>query len=169
MRKIWEFPFSCEHMGCNAKFRTKLEKLKHHNEMEIDCFKERKELIKLIQRYKIFLKNIIKKKGIDENKNEVVLKLKKNYEEIKNKLIDKELFNYYLGENFENECTNVEEITDETKEKEIKEEVEEENDNNDNIDNNNDDNVNDNDNDDNENKDNIIDLEENENNDEKIE
>ena len=57
-----EFPYSCEHMGCNAKFRTKLEKLKHHCEMEIDCFKERKELIKLIQRYKIFLKNIIKKK-----------------------------------------------------------------------------------------------------------
>ena len=84
-----EFPYSCEHMGCNAKFRTKLEKLKHHCEMEIDCFKERKELIKLIQRYKIFLKNIIKKKGIDENKNEIVLKLKKNYEEIKNKLIDK--------------------------------------------------------------------------------
>ena len=157
-----EFPFSCEHMGCNAKFRTKLEKLKHHNEMEIDCFKERKELIKLIQRYKIFLKNIIKKKGIDENKNEVVLKLKKNYEEIKNKLIDKELFNYYLGENFENECTNVEEITDETKEKEIKEEEENDKDGNDN-------NKDDNDNDDNENKDNDIDLEENENNDEKIE
>jgi len=108
-----EFPYSCEHMGCNAKFRTKLEKLKHHSEMEVDCYKERKELIKLIQRYKIFLKKIIRKKGIDENKNEVVLKLKKNYEEIRNKLIDKELFNYYLGESFENECTNVEEINSE--------------------------------------------------------
>ena len=112
-----EYPYSCEHMGCNAKFKTKLEKLKHHSEMEVDCYKERKELIKLIQRYKIFLKKIIEKKGIDENKNEVIIKLKKNYEEIRNKLIDKDLFNYYLGESFENECTNVEEINTEKEEK----------------------------------------------------
>ena len=112
-----EYPYSCEHMGCNAKFKTKLEKLKHHSEMEVDCYKERKELIKLIQRYKIFLKKIIEKKGIDENKNEVIIKLKKNYEEIRNKLIDKDLFNYYLGESFDNECTNVEEINTEKEEK----------------------------------------------------
>ena len=112
-----ENPYSCEHMGCNAKFKTKLEKLKHHSEMEVDCYKERKELIKLIQRYKIFLKKIIKKKAIDENKNEIVLKLKKNYEEIQNKLIDQDLFKYYLGDNFENDCTNVEEINTENDEK----------------------------------------------------
>ena len=141
--------------------------------MEIDCFKERKELIKLIQRYKIFLKNIIKKKGIDENKNEVVLKLKKNYEEIQNKLIDKELFNYYLGENFENDCTNVEEITEEIKEEDENNEKKEENDindkkeENDNNDNENDDENNDDDID--ENKDNSIDLEEKNKNDEKTE
>lgn len=105
-----EFPYSCEHMGCNAKFRTKLEKLQHHSEMEIDCFVERKELIKLIQRYKIFFRKIIKKKNIDVDKNEIVLSLKKNYEEIQNKLIDQKIFNYYLGEDFDNECTNVEEI-----------------------------------------------------------
>ena len=106
-----EFPYSCEHMGCNAKFKTKLEKLKHHSEMEIDCFVERKELIKLIQRYKIFFRKILLKKKIDANKNEIVLKLKKNYEEIQNKLIDQELFNHYLGEEFDNECTNIEEIS----------------------------------------------------------
>ena len=118
-----EYPYSCEHMGCNAKFKTKLEKLKHHSEMEVDCYKERKELIKLIQRYKIFFKKIIIKKGIDMDKNEIVLKLKKNYEEIKDKLIDKDLFSHYLGEKFENDCTNVEDI-DETNE-EKKEEKEE--------------------------------------------
>ena len=106
-----EYPYSCEHMGCNAKFKTKLEKLKHHSEMEIDCFIERKELIKLIQRYKIFFRKILLKKKIDANKNEIVLKLKKNYEEIQNKLIDQELFNHYLGEEFDNECTNIEEIS----------------------------------------------------------
>ena len=120
-----EYPYSCEHMGCNAKFKTKLEKLKHHSEMEVDCYKERKELVKLIQRYKIFFKKIIIKKGIDVDKNEIVLKLKKNYEEIKDKLIDKELFDHYLGEQFENDCTNVEDINDNNEEK--KEEKKEEN------------------------------------------
>ena len=120
-----EYPYSCEHMGCNAKFKTKLEKLKHHSEMEVDCYKERKELVKLIQRYKIFFKKIIIKKGIDADKNEIVLKLKKNYEEIKDKLIDKELFDHYLGEQFENDCTNVEDINDNNEEK--KEEKKEEN------------------------------------------
>ena len=124
-----EYPYSCEHMGCNAKFKTKLEKLKHHCEMEIDCFKERKELIKLIQRYKIFFKKIIIKKGIDANKNEIVLKLKKNYEEIRDKLIDKELFKYYLGENFENECTNVEDIKNDNEEKKSEDKEENINDN----------------------------------------
>ena len=122
-----EYPYSCEHMGCNAKFKTKMEKLKHHSEMEIDCYKERKELIKLIQRYKIFLKKIIIKKGIDPDKNEVVLKLKKNYEDIQDKLIDKDLFNHYLGENFENECTNVEEINSDNEEKKEKEKEEKDN------------------------------------------
>ena len=121
-----EFPYSCEHMGCNAKFRTKLDKLKHHSEMEEDCFKERKELIKLVQRYKIFFRKILEKKGIDGNKNDIVLRLKKNYEDIKSKLVDQELFNYYLGENFDNECTNVEDInSDNEKDKNINEEKQE--------------------------------------------
>ena len=127
-----EFPYSCEHMGCNAKFRTKLDKLKHHSEMEEDCFKERKELIKLIQRYKIFFRKILEKKGIDGNKNDIVLRLKKNYEDIKSKLVDQELFNYYLGENFDNECTNVEDINsdnDNEKDKNINEEKQENKDN----------------------------------------
>ena len=110
-----EYPYSCEHMGCNAKFKTKFDKLKHHSEMEMECFVERKELIKLIQRYKIFFRKIVQKKNIDVNKNEIVLKLKKNYEEIQSKLIDRELFSHYLGEDFDNECTNIEEIMSEEK------------------------------------------------------
>ena len=39
-----------------------------------------------------------------------MLNLKKNYEEIKNKLIDQELFKHYLGKNFDNDCTNIEDI-----------------------------------------------------------
>ena len=94
----------------------------------------------------------------------MVLKLKKNYEEIQNKLIDKELFNYYLGENFENDCTNVEEITEEIKEDE-NDEKKEENEINDNNDNNDDDENYDID----VNKDNCIELEKKNKNDEKTE
>ena len=107
-----KYPYSCEHMGCNAKFKTKLDKLKHHSEMEVDCFVERKELIKLIQRYKIFFRKILVKNKIDSSKNEIVLKLRKNYEEIHKKLIDQELFDHYLGDQFDKDCTNIEEITD---------------------------------------------------------
>ena len=52
------------------------------------------------------------KNKIDSSKNEIVLKLRKNYEEIQKKLIDQELFNHYLGDKFDNDCTNIEEITD---------------------------------------------------------
>ena len=82
----------------------------------------------MIQRYKIFFRKILEKKGIDGNKNDIVLRLKKNYEDIKSKLVDQELFNYYLGENFDNECTNVEDINsdnDNEKDKNINEEKQE--------------------------------------------
>ena len=134
-----EYPYSCDHMGCNAKFKTKLEKLKHHNEMESDCFAERKELIKLIQRYKILFMKIVQNKNIDVQKNEIVLNLKENYEKIQNKLIDQELFNHYLGSKFDNECNNIEEIgnfeneqNDENKNKSNSENKNQQNNNNEN-------------------------------------
>ena len=51
----------------------------------------------MVQRYKIFFRKIVRKKNVNVNKNEIVLKLKKNYEEIKSKLTDQELFSDYLG------------------------------------------------------------------------
>ena len=59
---------------------------------------------------------IIQKKNIDANKNEIIQRLKKNYEEIQSKLIDQELFNHYLGNDFNSECVNVEEVKEEEKE-----------------------------------------------------
>ena len=103
-----EFPFSCEHMGCNDKFKTEKEKLEHHCKMEPDCLVEREELIKLAQKYKLLMNRIIKENKIDVNKNDVIINLKKEYEEIQSKLIDKKLFEKYLGNNFESECKNVE-------------------------------------------------------------
>ena len=104
------YPYSCEHMGCNAKFKTQKEKMDHHCKMEPDCLNERQELIKLVQRYKLLMNKIIKNKNIDPNKNEVILNLKKEYEEIQSKLIDQNLFTHYLGNDFDSECLNIEDI-----------------------------------------------------------
>lgn len=110
------YPYSCEHMGCNAKFKSKKDKLTHHNEMEPDCLVERKELIKLIQRYKVLLKYIVKENNIDESQNEVLTRLKGVYKEIEGKLIDVEYFKQLLGESFDDDCSYVENIKDEEKE-----------------------------------------------------
>ncbi len=123
-----EYPFSCEHMGCNAKFKTEKEKLEHHCKMEPDCLVERKELIKLVQKYKLLMNRIIKDKNIDLQKNEVILNLRKEYEEVQSKLIDTNLFVKYLGDDFESECRNVESVHEE-EEKEKENEKNEENNN----------------------------------------
>ena len=95
MAESLEFPYSCEHMGCNAKFRTQKEKLNHHNQMEPDCLIERQELLKLIQRYKILLKHIIKENDINPSENEVILNLKSIYEETQGKIIDIDFFGLF--------------------------------------------------------------------------
>ena len=106
-----EYPYSCEHMGCNAKFKTEFEKMEHHIKMEPECLIEREELIKLVARYKLFMNKVLKEKKIDPSKNEVILNLKKQYEEVQSKLIDQELFCHYLGNNFDSECPNIEKET----------------------------------------------------------
>ena len=124
LEESMEYPYSCEHMNCNAKFKTEKEKLEHHCIMEPSCLKERKELIKLVKRYKLLLNRIVKDNKIDPNKNEAIINLKKDYEEIQGKLIDMKLFVDYLGSGFENECNDIKESDEE------KNEGEDENNNN---------------------------------------
>ena len=82
----------------------------HHCQMEPDCLNERQELIKLVQRYKLLTNKIVENMHIDPTKNEVILNLKKEYEEIQSKLIDQNLFTHYLGNDFDSECLNIEDI-----------------------------------------------------------
>lgn len=110
-----KYPYSCEHMGCNAKFKTEKEKMDHHSKMEPECLVEREELIKLVQKYKLFMNKVVRESHIDPHKNEVLINLKKDYENIQSKLIDKNLFIHYLGNDFESDCPNVD-IENEKKE-----------------------------------------------------
>ena len=108
--------------------------------MEPDCLVERQELIKLVQKYKLLMSRIIKDKNIDLQKNEVIINLRKEYEEVQSKLIDTNLFVQYLGDDFESECRNIESVQEEEKdidkdkdnEKKIIKNKEENNDDNDN-------------------------------------
>ena len=108
-----EYPFSCEHMNCNEKFKTEFEKLEHHIKMEPNCLSERIELIKLAKKYKILLNRIIEDKNIDKDNNEYIKKLKNEYNEIQGKLIDKKLFMKYLGDSFEKICEDIKENEEE--------------------------------------------------------
>ena len=56
------------------------------------------------------MNKIVKNMNIDPKKNEVILNLKKEYEEIQSKLIDQNLFTHYLGNDFESDCLNIEDI-----------------------------------------------------------
>ena len=75
--------------------------------IEIECFNfdERKELIKLIQKYKNLLFEIILNKKIDDEKDEKVLLLKKKIEDIKEKLIDNKMLEH--NENLEDKCNDL--------------------------------------------------------------
>ena len=125
-----EFPFSCEHLNCNSKFRTEKEKLEHHSKMEPSCLEERKELIKLLKRYKILLKRIIKDNNIDSDKNEAITRLRKEYKEIQQKLIDINIFVKYLGKDFDYDCQSLNEKENEKYIEELDENINQENKNN---------------------------------------
>lgn len=96
-------------MGCNMKFKTKKQKLIHHNKMEVECKIERNSLVKLLKRFKELFaavqdQGIYDVTTLDNHKN-----LKKLYEETERKLIDPDYFHCMLGKNFEDKCPDVDE------------------------------------------------------------
>ena len=90
---------------CIDNFEDKKEKMDRDCQMDNDCLDERKELIKLIQKYRNILFEIILNKKIDDEKDEDVLFLKKKLEDIQEKLIDKEIFERY--NNLEDKCKDL--------------------------------------------------------------
>lgn len=110
--EVKSYPFSCEHVGCNMKFKSKKEKLLHHNICEPECKNEKNSLVRLIDKFKYCILFLIENYGIDqkrvENLDEYV-KLQDEFNETKFKLYDTEYFFSILGENFElsNNSVNV--------------------------------------------------------------
>jgi len=97
-------PFSCDHIGCNLKFKTKKQKLIHHHNLEPDCKNEKHFIIKTLALFKKFVFTLVSKGKVNKDaleKDTDYLDLKSNYEELEKKLIDPDFFFLTLGENFE--------------------------------------------------------------------
>ena len=87
----------------NTQHLTLILKLKKKN-----YFNEQKKLIKLIQKYKRLLFEIILNKKIYDEKDEKVLMLEKKFKEIEERLIDQDKFKYYNDENNNEIMDNIE-------------------------------------------------------------
>jgi len=78
--------------------------------MEPECNLEKYNLIKLIRKYKELVNRIKEKHNVDiENSNKKEFEaLKGFYNEIQEKIVDKDSFLSLLGDKFEDECPTIE-------------------------------------------------------------
>ncbi len=78
--------------------------------MDPECNLEKYNLIKLIRKYKELVNGIKEKHNVDiENSNRKEFEsLKSLYNEIQEKIVDKDSFLSLLGDKFEDECPNIE-------------------------------------------------------------
>ena len=76
------------------------------------------------------MKRIIKDNNIDSDKNEAITKLRKEYKEIQQKLIDINIFVKYLGKDFDYDCQSLNEKENEKYIEELDENINQENKNN---------------------------------------
>lgn len=96
-------PYVCEHLGCNMRFKTKKQKLMHHNSIEPECKTERCNLVRLIGYFKKCLFSLYKTHNLTENEllhDADYVSLKEKYLETEQKLLDTDTFYYTLGEKF---------------------------------------------------------------------
>jgi len=85
------------------RFKTKKQKLMHHNSLEPECKNERCNLVKLIAYFKKCLFSLYKAYNLTENdlnNDQEYISLKEKYTETEHKLIDSDYFYYTLGEKF---------------------------------------------------------------------
>ncbi len=96
----------CQHGVQCSKFKTKRQKLRHHNKHESECFHESLHLTKLLVKVRKFMQNIIRKRQIKIKS----LVSCESYKTLKNKLqkfIDNSLINRALFfSKFGYECLN---------------------------------------------------------------
>jgi hypothetical protein len=96
-----ERKFQCKHKGCGLAFKTKRQCIMHHNKFEPECKVDRNAIVKVIGKYKILLKKLVKQFGISPEKLEGNAKyneLLKKFHELKSVLVDPEYFAFAVGD-----------------------------------------------------------------------
>jgi hypothetical protein len=95
-----KFPYACRHIDCSHRFKTKKQRIVHHNRVEKQCKTEKHMLIKLIRHYKVALTSLVNK-GMVDTTSENYLRLKKVYKATENASSDFEYFYCLLGRDSE--------------------------------------------------------------------
>ncbi len=96
-----ERKYKCRHKNCELGFKTIRQSTMHHNKFEPECKAERNAIVKVIGKYKVLLKKLVKKYGINKEKLseiEKFQKLEKKMEDIKLNLADPEFFSFIVGD-----------------------------------------------------------------------
>lgn len=89
---------SCNHNGCEGKFKTKKQLVYHHYKMSVECHNDTISLLKIIY----FTKNILLKKN-NEKENNNIDKLSELYKETMKNISLEEHIETLVGFNFEDE------------------------------------------------------------------
>jgi len=107
-----KYQFNCEHEGCKLSFKTKKQKLNHHNKLEKECFSERNSLIKLAARFKTLYFSIINEFKLKEQVSDSTeyKGLKKEFEESMVNCYDHSFFVARLGETFTSDEKTTEKV-----------------------------------------------------------
>jgi hypothetical protein len=101
MKEVNERKHKCRHRSCELGFKTIRQSIMHHNKFEPECKAERNAIVKVIGKYKILLKKLVKKYGINKEKLSEIdkfQKLEKKMEDLKLILADPEYFSFIVGD-----------------------------------------------------------------------
>jgi len=93
--------FTCGHQGCSLRFKTKKQKLSHHNKLELECKEEKNVLIKLVSKFNKTLFSIAKNNNLNLSELEKlkeIEELKSTYEKTTLKLQDPDFFFFCVGD-----------------------------------------------------------------------
>ena len=102
--------FSCCHTGCTLRFKTKKQKLSHHNKLELECKEEKNILIKLVSKFNKAFFSIAR--GCNVNLTELeklseIEELKTTYEKTTLKLQDPDFFFFCVGDKLQFPSLNI--------------------------------------------------------------
>jgi hypothetical protein len=96
-----ERKYKCRHKNCEVGFKTIRQSIMHHNKFEPECKAERNAIVKIIGKYKVLLKRLINKYGLNMEKLKEVekfQKLEKKLEDLKMNMADPEYFSFIVGD-----------------------------------------------------------------------